>query len=112
MDAILHNNAFRHEHQLQLSGGSGKTRYMFSLGYLNEDGILTGTNFQRYSGRANINSEVTDWFKGNMNVSLAHSIMNYSQYDGAATSNVWYSAQFISIVPNVCERHGRKQCVG
>ena len=96
MDAILHNNAFRHEHQLQLSGGSGKTRYMFSLGYLNEDGILTGTNFQRYSGRANINSEVTDWFKGNMNVSLAHSIMNYSQYDGAATSNVWYSAQFIS----------------
>ena len=96
MDAILHNNAFRHEHQLQLSGGTEKTRYMFSLGYLNEDGILTGTNFQRYNGRANINSEVTDWFKGNMNVSLTHSIMNYSQYDGAATSNVWYSAQFIS----------------
>ena len=96
MDAILHNNAFRHEHQLQLNGGTEKTKYMFSLAYLNEDGILTGTNFQRYSGRANINSEVTDWFKANMNVSLTHSLMNYSQYEGSATSNVWYSAQFIS----------------
>ena len=96
MDAILHNNAFRQEHQIQLSGGSAKTKYMFSLGYLNEDGILTGTNFQRYNGRANINTEVTDWFKGNMNVSLTHSLMNYSQYDGSSVSNVWYSAQFIS----------------
>ena len=96
MDAVLNDKAFRHEHQIQLNGGTEKTKYMFSLAYLNEDGILTNTNFQRYSGRANINSEVTDWFKANMNVSLAHSIMNYSQYDGSSTSNVWYSAQFIS----------------
>lgn len=96
LDAVQHNRAFRHEHQLSLTGGTEKTKYMFSLGYVNEDGILTNTGFQRYNGRTNITSEVTDWFKGNMNVSLTHSIMNYSQYDGSSTSNVWYSAQFIS----------------
>ncbi len=96
LDAVQNDNAFRHEHQFSLSGGTEKTRYMFSLGYLNEDGILTNTGFQRYNGRANVSSEVTDWFKGNMNVSLTHSIMDYSQYDGSSTSNVWYSAQFIS----------------
>ena len=96
MDALLQKRAFRHEHQFQLSGGTEKTKYMFSLGYVNEDGILTTTNFQRYSGRANITSEVTDWFKANLNVSLAHSYTNFSQYDGSSTSNVWYSAQFAS----------------
>ena len=96
LDAVQQNGAFRHEHQLSLSGGSAKTKYMFSLGYVNEDGILTNTGFQRYNGRANITSDVTDWFKANMNVSLTHSIMNYSQYDGSSQSNVWYSAQFIS----------------
>lgn len=44
MDALLNNNAFRHEHQLGLNGGTEKTKYMFSLGYLNEDGILTTTD--------------------------------------------------------------------
>ena len=96
MDALLHKRAFRHEHQFSISGGTEKTKYMFSLGYLNEDGILETTGFERYSGRANVSTEVTDWFKGNMNVSLAHSYSNYSQYDGSSVSNVWYSAQFAS----------------
>ena len=69
---------------------------MFSLGYLNEDGILVTTGFQRYSARANINSEVTDWFSANLNTSLTHSVSNYSQYTGSSQSNVWYSAQFVS----------------
>ena len=58
MDAIQRDNAFRHEHQLSVNGGTEKTKYMFSLGYLNEDGILLNTGFQRYNARANINTEV------------------------------------------------------
>ena len=96
MDALQKDNAFRHEHQLSLSGGTEKTKYMFSLGYVNEDGILVTTGFQRYNARANITSTVTDWFKANLNTALTHSMMNFSNYSGTSTSNVWYSAQFIS----------------
>ena len=96
MDALQQDNAFRHEHQLSLSGGTEKTKYMFSLGYVNEDGILVTTGFQRYNARANVTSTVTDWFKANLNTSLAHSMMNFSDYSGSSTSNVWYSAQFVS----------------
>lgn len=96
MDALQKNDAFRHEHQLSLSGGNEKTKYMFSLGYLNEDGILTSTGFQRYNARANVSSTVTDWFTANLNTSLAHSLQNFSDYSGSSVSNVWYSAQFVS----------------
>ncbi|MCQ2129015.1 MAG: TonB-dependent receptor [Bacteroidaceae bacterium] len=94
MDEIQRKNAFRHEHQFQIAGGSERTKYMMSLGYLNEDGTLKTTNFQRYSARVNVQSEVTDWFSANMNTSLGHSIQNYSRFTGTANSNVWYTAQF------------------
>ncbi len=95
-DEIQRDNALRHEHQLSMSGGSEKTQYMFSLGYLNEDGILEKTGFERYTARANVNSKVTNWFEANVNTSLSHSQQNFSDYDGSSVSNVWYSAQFVS----------------
>ena len=96
LDAVKRNNAFRHEHQLNINGGTEKTKYMISLGYLNEDGILQTTAFQRYTARANVDSKVTDWFSANLSTNLTHSISNFSDYDGSSTSNVWYSAQFVS----------------
>jgi TonB-linked SusC/RagA family outer membrane protein len=96
LDAVKRDNAFRHEHQLNINGGTDKTKYMLSLGYLNEEGILQTTAFQRYTARVNVDSKVTDWFSANLNTNLAHSISNFSDYDGSSTSNVWYSAQFVS----------------
>ena len=96
MDAVLRKNAFRHEHQFSIDGGSEKTKYMLSLGYLNENGLLETTSFQRYTARTNIDSHVTDWFKANLSAALSHSESNFSDYDGTSTSNVWYTAQFIN----------------
>ncbi len=95
-DQVKRDNAFRHEHQLNINGGTDKTRYLMSLGYLNEDGILQTTRFQRYNARVNVETQVTDWFAANLNATLAHTFSNFSDYDGTATSNVWYSSQFIS----------------
>lgn len=96
MDAVLRKNAFRHEHQFSIDGGSDRTKYMLSLGYLNEDGLLETTSFQRYTARTNVESQVTDWFKANLSTALTHSESNFSDYDGTSTSNVWYTAQFIN----------------
>ena len=96
LDAVKRDNAFRHEHQLNINGGTEKTKYMMSLGYLNEDGILKTTAFQRYTARVSVDSKVTDWFSANLSTNLAHSISNFSDYSGSSTSNIWYSAQFVS----------------
>lgn len=96
LDAVVHEGAFRHEHQLSITGGDNKTQWLASLGYLNEEGMLITTRFQRYSGRTNINTAITDWFSANLNLSLAHSKSDYSNYGGTTTSNVWFTSQFIS----------------
>ncbi len=96
LDAVTRDNAFRHEHQFSLSGGSEKTKYAMSLGYLNEDGILQTTSFQRYSARVNVDSKINDWFSANVGLNVAHTISNFSDYSGSSYSNVWYTAQFIN----------------
>ena len=96
LDAVTRDNALRHEHQLSLSGGNEKTKFALSLGYLNEDGILKTTSFQRYNARVNVDTKVNEWFSANLGLSAAHSISNFSDYDGSSYSNVWYTAQFIN----------------
>ena len=69
---------------------------MLSLGYLNEDGTLKTTNFQRYTGRVNVDSKITDWFSANMGLNVGYSVSNFSNYTGSSNSNVWYTAQFVN----------------
>ena len=96
MDEITNNGAFRHEHQLSFTGGSEKTRMMFSLGYLDEDGVLKTTEFSRYNARLNIDTEVNNWIKAGINASFSETESNNSMYDGTSYANVWYTAQFMS----------------
>jgi TonB-linked SusC/RagA family outer membrane protein len=96
LDAVTRDNALRHEHQFSINGGSEKTKYALSLGYLNEDGTLKTTSFERYSARVSVDTKINDWFRANAALNAAHSVSNFSDYDGTSYSNVWYTAQFIN----------------
>lgn len=101
LDAVTRNGAMRHEHQLQVQGGTKKTQYMFSLSYMNEDGVLKTTSFDRYTGRANIDTKINDFIQTGVNLSLASSKSNFSDFEGTQASNPWYTAQFIAPIYNV-----------
>src|SRR5688572_7078302 len=47
-------------HQLTLSGGE-KTRFLITGGYFKQDGIIIGSNFDRYSLRVNLDSDIKPW---------------------------------------------------
>lgn len=97
MDALTDNGALRQEYQLGVTGGNSKTKYAFSFGYLDEDGILITTNFKRYSIRANVDHTVNDWFGLGASASYAYTNQNASNYtSGSYTGNAWYTAQFMA----------------
>lgn len=52
-DQVLTGDGRMQSHFLTLSGGSDKARISSSLGYLDQGGILSNTNYQRYSLRVN-----------------------------------------------------------
>jgi len=61
-------------HQITVSGGNDKTRYSASLGIFNQDGIIIGSSFDRYSSRINLDSKVSDNFNFGLNVNGSYSI--------------------------------------
>ncbi|WP_338768773.1 TonB-dependent receptor [Bernardetia sp. ABR2-2B] len=49
-------------HDLSASGGNEKTTFFVSGSYFEQQGILIGSDFDRYSGRVNINHKANDKF--------------------------------------------------
>ena len=96
LDEVTDNAALRQEYGASVSGGNEKTQYMFSLGYLNEDGVLKTTNFERYSGRLNVETQAKPWFAAGMGANFARNSTNSSQTSASATSNVFFSAQMMA----------------
>ncbi len=119
MDVLTETKAIRQEYQLGVSGGSKRTKYAFSLGYLDDNGVLITTKFKRYSVRANVDHSANDWLKLGANASYAYTFQNSSQYSSTQTGNAWYTAQFMApIYPvylkdadgnNVLDEFGNKQ---
>ena len=69
----LFSTAFMTNHSLSLTGGTDKTTYAISAGYLKQDGIAIGTSFKRQTLRGNIDTELKKWLKGGISFSLSDS---------------------------------------
>ncbi|GAC1307202.1 MAG: TonB-dependent receptor [Mucilaginibacter sp.] len=58
---LIYHNAMQTGANVGLSGGSETGTYYFGLGYLNQDGIMVGSNFDRYSTKFSINQTANKW---------------------------------------------------
>lgn len=66
---------------LSLSGGDTKTRFYGSLGYNNNEGIVKGSEYSRYSGRLNIDHFASDKLTFGMNMSYTNAEQKQIQND-------------------------------
>ncbi len=66
----VYRPATSHNHNLSFQGGTDKTLYSVSMGYLDQNGIMTTSNFKRYSARFTLDTDVNRWLKvgGNLNI--------------------------------------------
>jgi TonB-linked SusC/RagA family outer membrane protein len=86
----LFQTAPMQQHHLSFSGGTDKTTYLISGGYLNQDGIIgkESSNYQRYTALANIQTDVKKWLQVGTNVNVMHTsqngILSNSEYNNVA----------------------------
>ncbi len=74
MKAIERPSAVSQNHNLSFSGGTEHSNYSASLNYLDQDGILTGSNLQRLITRLNINQyALNNKVKFGLNISNSNS---------------------------------------
>ena len=61
-DAIF-RTALQNQHQIAAQGGTDKVQYYVSGSYLNQEGTLIGSDFRRFSVRANLDAQLKWWLK-------------------------------------------------
>ncbi len=78
--------ALQQNYNLSVSGGSDATQASLSVGYLNNQGIIINSEFNRLTARANITHKVKDFIHVGLNVAYSHSgktgggnLRNYAQ---------------------------------
>ncbi|MDQ0970005.1 TonB-linked SusC/RagA family outer membrane protein [Flavobacterium sp. W4I14] len=65
--------AMVNNHQLSISGGAEKSTYNFSLGYLDQDGIVKNNNYKRYTARLVNDFQIFEPLKIGYNVAGTYS---------------------------------------
>ena len=65
----MYQTGLKQQYGISATGGTDKTQYNFSIGYLKNKGIIVNTNYDRLTARAGVKSKVNDYieFGGDIN---------------------------------------------
>ena len=78
----LFRTAIVQDYNLSVAGGTDNTSYLFSGGYLNQDGIVTGTGYERFTFRTNIESKINKYVQVGLNLAPTYIVT-----DGSGIAN-------------------------
>ena len=89
----LFDSAMRQEYQVSASGGTDKTNYYLSMGYLDNDSYVIGSDYNRISARANVNSQLKPWLKVGTNIAYSVTEQNGVKDGVGLASNPFSTAR-------------------
>lgn len=94
---IAYRNSLRQEYNVSVNGGNEKTSFYASLGYLNDEGIIINSDYERLSGRFRADYQAKKWLKLGANLSYNHSVQHaIPNSSGATSSNMMYFTSSIA----------------
>jgi len=105
-EEVIRRDNLRINHNLTLSGGDDKSTYFMSFDYLNEEGNVIRSNFERIATRINLESQVNDKLKIGFNTSFSRSNSgNPDQTSGSTTQAITWIYNVASVYP-IFQRDG------
>ncbi len=90
---IMYNNAFMMEHDLRFSGADDKYNYSLSVGYGSQDGVLRGTDSERFTLGLTTSVKMNKRLKVGLNVHGLYRIINQPAAGVSNLVQMTYKAQ-------------------
>lgn len=81
-DAVLTGSGLSHSHTVSLGIGSERVRMLTTLGYVDQNGIIETTDFQRYTFRNNADVKFNDKLSMKLDLSFSNGDRRSSPYQG------------------------------
>ncbi len=76
---LVSQTGITNDNTISVSGGTKNIKAYGSFGYLNNKGTSLGQKFTRYSGKASVDIQATDWFNMGLNVNVTQSTQEFGQ---------------------------------
>jgi TonB-dependent starch-binding outer membrane protein SusC len=70
-------------HQITFSGGQNKTTYYFSANYFKQEGIVLGSNFERFSTKVGVDHQVKPWLRAGISLNGSKANQRITLTDGS-----------------------------
>ncbi|MFC4209651.1 SusC/RagA family TonB-linked outer membrane protein [Pedobacter lithocola] len=99
------DNPITQQYDLNVTGGNEKTKFYIGGQALDQEGIIVGNSYKRYSGRLNLTNKVTDFIELGVNLNFSNSINNRLSNDNAFSSPL-QSVALSPITPFIDPRSG------
>ena len=88
--------ALRQENTISLSGGTEKTTYYASLGYLYDNSYTVNSDMNRINARVKVDQEVNSWFKAGFNLAYSNVKTNSPNVGSSTYSSIFYFGQSVA----------------
>lgn len=84
---LAYKTGVQHRHNVNINGGSENVKYMASLGYLNQTGILPNAGREQFNARTNLDMKINKRLSARMNLSFIkndYSDVSSAYYGGSS----------------------------
>lgn len=95
----IYRTAPQHSHTINLSGGTPKSQYYFSLGYTGQKGIIRANDLTRITLNGNASSEINKWLNIGISLNSSKSVINGIVEGSNSLSDASFAG--IRMLPNV-----------
>ncbi len=98
----VYRAALTQNHNISVSGRTDNINYFVSGSYYDQEGVMVNSGFRRYSLRANITADVTDWARFNLNWDGSQQDRHGPQFGGQLDwpgNPVLGALQFAPVIP-------------
>ena len=84
----LYRTGLRQNYNIALRGGSEKVQSSFSLGFIDQKGIVLGSEYRRYNAALNVDYSATKWLKASSSIKYSRSNSKIALGTGGQNSGV------------------------
>jgi TonB-linked SusC/RagA family outer membrane protein len=95
----VYRKALQQSHTVNISGGTPKSQYYFSLGYTDQEGIIRANDLKRLSMSGNASSNINKWLNIGMSMNTSKSVINGIVEGTNSLSDASFAG--IRMLPNV-----------
>ena len=100
----LARTGLRQDYNLSMSGGDEKNSYYASVSYLDEEGMVKWSNYDRLTARVGASSQVNNWLKFDGVVSGSSSYQVGFLAEGTYTTNPFYYGRMMGPIYPIWQR--------